>query len=162
MRVWEALLAQELASSPLSKVLLALRGYGSRAFRKGAGTFPERLRRFGFTQLAELPESELVFGLAGRFWRPNGGLRPIPDRDGFRDFAEEGCVKAAWNLRIGATGGGSCELSTETRIEYFGGSARRKFRLYWTLVGPFSGALRRALLRGVKRCAEEPEPTRSL
>ena len=47
-----------------------------------------------------------------------------------------------------------CVLSTETRIQYFGAAARRKFRLYWTLVGPFSGLIRRALLRGVRQQAE--------
>jgi hypothetical protein len=45
-------------------------------------------------------------------------------------------------------------LSTETRIAYFDSAARRKFRLYWTLVGPFSGLLRRVLLTGVQRRAE--------
>jgi hypothetical protein len=150
------LLAQDLASSPLSKALLALRGYGGRALRRGAGTLPENLQRLGFTRLAELPVSELVFGLAGKFWRFDGGLERIHDRAAFRDFADDGCVKVAWNLRIGATDGVSCDLSTETRIEYFGTAARRKFRLYWTLVGPFSGAIRRALLSGIKLRAEGP------
>ncbi len=45
-------------------------------------------------------------------------------------------------------------LATETRIRYFGTAARRKFRLYWTFVGPFSGLIRRALLRGVRRRAQ--------
>jgi hypothetical protein len=81
-------------------------------------------------------------------------VRPIPDREAFTGFREEGCVKAAWNLRITDTDGASCELSTETRIQYFGGAARRKFRLYWTLVGPFSGLIRRALLSAVRLRAE--------
>ncbi|MEP6995441.1 MAG: hypothetical protein ABI968_13025 [Acidobacteriota bacterium] len=139
-----------------------MRGYGHRAVRGGAGTFPERLQRFGFTKLEEIPETELVFGLAGKFWRPDGGLRRIQNREAFDGFAEDGCVKAAWNLRVAAADGGACELSTETRIAYFGAGARRKFRLYWTLVGPFSGALRKTLLRGVKRGAEEPSPSASL
>ena len=71
-------------------------------------------------------------------------------------FTEEGCVKVAWNLRLADGGSNSCALLTETRIQYFGASARRKFRLYWTLVGPFSGAIRRALLSGIRRRAEEP------
>ena len=152
--MWEALLAQDLAASPVSKVLLALRGYGMRTWRASAGTFPEKLERFGFTRLDEEPGRELVFGLAGRFWRPDGGLRPIPDRTAFVAFAEEGCVKTAWNLRVADTDGASCDLTTETRIAFFGAAARRKFRLYWTLVGPFSGMLRMALLRSVKRRVE--------
>jgi hypothetical protein len=122
------------------------------------GTLPERLQRFGFTRLHEVPGRELVFGLAGRFWRWNGDLRPIPDRAAFDAFAEEGCVKAAWNLTIGeaSADGGGCEVSTETRIAYFGEAARRKFRLYWSLVRPFSGVLRTGLLRSVKQGAERP------
>ncbi len=152
--MWEALLAGDLTASPLSRALLALRGYGGRAYRKSSGTFPEKLQRFGFTRLAERPGCELVFGLAGRFWKPGGGLRRIPDRDAFLAFAEDGCVKVAWNMLIGGTDGVSCDLSTETRIVCFGDAAYRKFRLYWTLVGPFSGVLRRSLLRGVRRKAE--------
>lgn len=154
--MWQALLAQDLGGSPVSKALLALRGYGGRAIRPSVGTFPEKLERFGFTLLDEDPGRELVFGIAGRFWRPDGGLRRIGDRQAFFFFAEDGCVKAAWNLRIGVRDGEACDLSTETRIQYFGAAARRKFRLYWTLVGPFSGALRRALLRGVRARAEAP------
>jgi hypothetical protein len=39
-------------------------------------------------------------------------------------------------------------------MAYFSPAARRKFRLYWTLVGPFSGLIRRALLSGIRRRAE--------
>jgi hypothetical protein len=154
--VWQALLEQDLGASAASRLLLFLRGYGARALRSSGGTFPERLERFGFTKLDEDPGRELVFGIAGRFWRWNGDLRRIPDRAAFVAFAEEGCVRGAWNLAIGAVSEDGCELSTETRIEYFGDVARRKFRLYWSVVGPFSGILRRALLRGIRRRAEAP------
>jgi len=98
----------------------------------------------------------VVFGIAGRFWRPNGDLRPLPDREAFAAFAEEGCVKAAWNLQIrpSRTSPRECELSTETRMRCFGAAARRKFGCYWALIGPFSGLLRKALLSGIRRRAE--------
>lgn len=135
-------------------MLLALRGYGWRARREPAGSLPVRIERFGFTPLDEDPGRELVFGLAGRFWRPNGGLRRIADRRAFLAFSEEGCVKAAWNLALSASDGGECELTTETRIRCFGPAARRSFRLYWFFIRPFSGMLRTSLLRDVKRRAE--------
>jgi hypothetical protein len=135
-------------------VLLAVRGYGGRVFQESRGSFPEKLERFGFTKLAEDPGRELVFGVAGRFWRYDGGLRPVSEREAFLAFAEDGCVKAAWNLLIGDTDGETSNLSTETRIAYFGPAARRKFRLYWSLIGPFSGAIRIGLLRGIRRRAE--------
>jgi hypothetical protein len=111
--------------------------------------------RFGFTKLDEIPGRELVFGIAGRFWRPAGDLRRLADRAAFDAFAEEGCVKVAWNLRVEPLDDGASLLSTETRIASFGRGARRKFRLYWAVVGPFSGLTRRSLLRGVKRRAEQ-------
>ncbi|MET0621028.1 MAG: hypothetical protein ABW056_12160 [Thermoanaerobaculia bacterium] len=100
-----------------------------------------------------MPEREVVFGIAGRFWRWDGGLRRLADRDAFATFAEDGFVKGAWNLRVEQEEGGGSVLSTETRIQTFG-SAARKFRLYWIFVGPFSGFIRRALLRGIRRSAE--------
>ena len=60
----------------------------------------------------------------------------------------------AWNLALDEVHAGSCEVSTETRIVCLGASARRKFRTYWFFVGPFSGMLRRALLRSVADAAE--------
>ncbi len=142
----------------MSKALLALRGYGGRAFARSRGTFPEKLQRFGFTLLEEVVGRELVFGIAGKFWRHDGGLRPIPDRPRFMAFAEDGCVKAAWNIRIEEGANGTCEVSTETRIVYFGRAARHRFRLYWTFIRPFSGAIRIGLLRGIRRRAERPSP----
>lgn len=153
-RVWEALLAQDLGASRVTQALLFLRGYGGRAFRKSSGTFPEKLVRFGFTLLDEVPERELVFGIAGKFWRYDGGLRPLVGRGAFVAFAEDGCVKAAGNLRVEPSQGGGSTFCTETRIATFGSAARRKFRLYWSLIGPFSGLLRKALLAGIRRRAE--------
>lgn len=156
-RVWERLLTQDLAGSAVSKLLLALRGYGQRAHRGGAGgTIADRLQRFGFTKLNEIPGEELVFGLAGRFWRLDGGLERLAGPEDFRAFAKEGCVKAAWNLRVVEAGPGKSRLTTETRVLCFGPAARRRFRLYWTFIAPFSGAIRMRLLRGVQRGAQTP------
>ena len=153
--VWKAVLDADLAASPIARALLFLRGYRVRALR-GTGTFVERLEHFGFTRLAEIPGREIVLGLAGRFWRPNGDLRFLEDSSAFHRFAQEGCVKAAWNLRVADTHSSVTELSTETRIIYFGASARWKFRLYWSVVGPASGILRRSLLSAIARRAETP------
>ena len=148
------LLEHDLAGSAASKLLLALRGYGLRARRGNAGgTIADRLQRFGFTKLAEVPGEDLVFGLAGRFWRLDRSLEHLAGPEDFRAFAKEGCVRAAWNLRMIEAGLGKSRLTTETRVQCFGPSARRKFRRYWILIAPFSGAIRMALLRGVKHRA---------
>jgi hypothetical protein len=45
-------------------------------------------------------------------------------------------------------------FSTETRIKCFGRAALWKFRVYWSLIGPFSGLIRKAILEQVKTEAE--------
>ena len=161
-RVFDALGRYDFGSSLVTRALLGLRGYGWRRRRAAEGeaaSLSERLVRFGFTLLGETPGEELVFGLVGRFWRPDGGLRRISAVE-FESFAEPGFAKAAWNLLgsgLHLPHGGSglhlphCELSTETRVLCFGEATRRKFLFYWRLIEPFSGAIRWSLLRGVRR-----------
>ena len=155
-RVFEELLRYDFKSSISTRVLMALRGYGRRA-RRARGernaTLPESLGRFGFTALDEDPARELVFGLVGRFWRPKGDLCTVSAAD-FAAFQEPGFAKAAWNLLAEAGGPGETRLSTETRVLCLGDAARRNFLLYWRVVEPFSGLIRRSLLRGVRRAAE--------
>ena len=113
-------------------------------------------RRFGsFLELVANPQ-EVVLGIVGRFWRPDGGIVRDLTADGFRDFRGMGYAKAVWNFYVSPVDGSS-QLSTETRVQTFGRAATVKFRLYWLLVGPFSGLMRRAMLREVKRIAERTE-----
>lgn len=37
----------------------------------------QRLEGTGFFILAEVPDQKLVIGVAGRFWRPDGGRRSL-------------------------------------------------------------------------------------
>ena len=161
-RVFEAVGRYDFGSSLVTGALMGLRGYGWRRRRAGEGeeaSLSERLVRFGFTLLGETPGEELVFGLVGRFWRWDGGLRPVSAAE-FENFAEPGLAKAAFNLlgsglHLPHAGSGlhlpHCELSTETRVLCFGDATRRKFLFYWRLIEPFSGAIRWSLLRGVRR-----------
>jgi hypothetical protein len=160
-RVWDELLRYDFGNSVVTTVLMGLRGYGFRRRRtrtaEGA-TLTERLERFAFTLLGEKAGEELVFGLVGKFWRPDGGLRRL-SREEFAEFAEPGFAKAAWNLRLDPGPGPACELSTETRVLCLGDSARRKFLVYWRVVEPFSGLIRRSLLKGVRRAATSSSRT---
>jgi hypothetical protein len=152
-RVYSELLRYDLGDSFVTALLMGLRGYGFRWKRTGqaeVSSLSEQLERFAFTRLEEKPGEELVFGLVGKFWRPDGGLRRL-SREDFAAFREPGFAKAAWNLRVEPGPGSASELSTETRVLCLGESARRKFLLYWRVVEPFSGLTRRSLLRGVLR-----------
>ena len=83
--------------------------------------------------------TEVVFAASGTPWRPSGGLRPFA-------AAEPGTVRVATDIRAVAVAGG-CVLSTETRVQAVDDAARRAFRRYWLVVGPFSGLIRRRWLR---------------
>lgn len=151
---WRALLSADLAESLLVRILMSVRS--GRILRRGRGrSFQERLKGTGFLELASLPPQEIVIGVAGRFWRPDGGRRFDLTPSDFIPFSRSGYAKAAWNFTI-EPHGSECVLSTETRVKCYGQAARRRFGAYWTVVKPFSGLIRRAMLEQVKRAAEAP------
>jgi hypothetical protein len=65
--------------------------------------------------------------------------------DDFAGFSRIGYAEVAWNFKLCAPSPETTILSAETRIQCFGPLALRKFRLYWSLVGPFSGFIGSAL-----------------
>jgi hypothetical protein len=48
---------------------------------------------------------------------------------------------------------GGSRLATETRVRALDDRTRRRFRLYWLAIGPFSGLIRRRWLRAVQEAA---------
>jgi hypothetical protein len=139
--VYQCVLHFDFNDSRLVRILMSLRS-GRLIRRKPwpATDFRRRLECTGFVILVETINDEIVTGVAGRFWRP--------------DFSRPGEAKAAWNFKVRADSPASSILSTETRVQCFGRAALFKFRLYWILVRPFSGLIRKAMLKQVKREAE--------
>jgi hypothetical protein len=107
--------------------------------------------RTTFVVLADDPGRELVTGtVLGRPW--THGRRPE-----LRDFVgwdRPGYCKAAMNFIIDDEGGGSCRLSTETRVVATSEDARRRFALYWRVIYPGSALIRREWLKAIRRRAE--------
>jgi hypothetical protein len=139
---WRALQSCDFRRSRVIDGLLRLRGLPTRA-RTLAGLADM------FTVLGEQPGQEIVWGLVGQFWRPSAGVRATQPSE-FASFAEPGFVKTAWNFHLAPLDGARTRLSTTTRVLPTDGYARRRFRLYWLLVRPFSGLIRREMLRLVK------------
>ncbi len=112
----------------------------------------DSLEHSGFVRLAEDPDREIVFGVAGRFWKlaGNAPISAVHDRESFRSFTEPGYAKAAMSFLVRAEGGGS-RLITETRIATTDAAAGRSFRRYWRLVRLGSGLIRRSWLAAVRR-----------
>ncbi|MFQ5527419.1 MAG: hypothetical protein ACE5GX_14285 [Thermoanaerobaculia bacterium] len=153
--VYPALWRTDLGSSWIVKLLLGLRALpgillGRRSLVRPPRLDLEAIIAAGFGKLAEEPGREIVLGVVGRFWRPTGNLLPF-DRASFDGPVPAGLAIAAWNFTVRPTDRGSSVLETETRIACGDDASRRKFRLYWLLVRPFSGWIRRRMLAAVLR-----------
>jgi len=152
--VYRTLLRSDFSRVRLLRLLMALRTGKWMPRNAEPKDLRQRLEGSGFFILAEVPDQEVVIGVAGRFWRPDGGRCTELTSEEFPRFSRPGYAKVAWNFRLQPTSAETTVLSTETRIKCFGQEALWKFRLYWSLVGPFSGLIRKAILRQVKSEAE--------
>lgn len=103
------------------------------------------LARAGFVWLEDAPPEELVLGVVGAFWTPRGRIHRLP-ADAFDAFEQPGLAKAAWNFRVLPDGETRSFLTTETRVRVPDEASRRRFLLYWSVVGPFSATIRRRAL----------------
>ena len=138
--------AWQTDASFLWRWLMRLRGLGS-----PNGTLRESAAANGFLCLADTDE-EVVYGQAGRFWSLNERAAMLSPRtvEEFRTLSDPRYAIAAMNIKIEPQGSGGTRLYTETRVRCLGASSRRWFRLYWSLIRPFSGLLRHAMLRGIR------------
>jgi hypothetical protein len=152
--VYQCLLRSDFNDLWLVRLLMTIRSGKRRPRNRVPGAVPQRLQGTGFVILDDVPGEELVIGVAGKFWRPDGGRCLDLTADDFGGFARAGYAKVAWNFRLRTKSPKCTVLSTETRIKCFGRAALWKFRFYWSLVGPFSGLIRKAILKQVKTEAE--------
>lgn len=137
----------DLTGSWLVRWLLRLRGLS------GTNVTLKSLQNSRFERLGEVENKEMLLGLAGRFWTPTGGLKKV-DADTFKAFDEPGHAKAVWNFSIEPEGKRT-RLTTETRIKCLDDSSRASFGRYWMFIGPFSGLIRKEMLKLIKAKAEE-------
>lgn len=156
--VYRALWSTDLGGSPVIKTLIGLRSlpefvlHPKRPLHRSQEITLQTLIDSGFGKLAEAPGREVVLGIAGRFWRPTGNVFPFKESD-FGGPVPEGQARAVWNFAVQEAGARTI-LSTETRVVCGDAASRLKFRTYWLIVRPFSGLIRRVMLRAVKRECE--------
>ena len=153
--VYHALWTADLGASMIIKFLLALRSlpefivHPFRSLPRDRRITLQTLIDAGFGMLVEQPGKEIVLGISGRFWRLTGNLSPF-NRADFDAPVPAGLARAVWNFRVEGAAD-QTTLSTETRITCGDRRSRRKFRAYWFFVRPFSGLIRRIMLRAVRQ-----------
>lgn len=129
-------------ASVITRVLFKLRG-----LQTEDRSMDKMLANNTFAVLEEHPPEELVIGLlvANKF-------KPVFIKDGvfFQEFNEDESLKIAWNFFLQKQTDDQTLVSTETRILYKGKRTKRIFRIYWFFIRPFSGLIRREMLRVLK------------
>jgi hypothetical protein len=163
-RVYRALQEYRLGDSAVTRFLFALRRLPALLTAKGRAAlqaaqqqeppFIQMLDKGGFVKMAETPNKEIVVGLVGKFWKPVPEQVKVANGAAFLLFGDPAYTKAAMNFHLAPNGNGLTRLSTETRVCVPDSKSRRLFRLYWALIGFFSGWIRVEMLRGIKKAAE--------
>ncbi|MEP6999146.1 MAG: hypothetical protein ABI969_01625 [bacterium] len=169
--VFAAVRSADLASGFVPKLLLTLRALPAALLSPsaGLGEIKRRWRRAdgqrlrladfeqqGFRVVAEHAPSELVIGLLGQFWTTRPSVCADVSVETFASGPTTGLALAGWNFTAIAGDERTCELRTETRV-LCAPDARRAFLLYWFLIRPGSGLIRRAMLSAIKCEAETSE-----
>ncbi len=147
--VYEAAQDANFGESSIVRMLLTLRGMSADALT---------LRNLSYSKfriLGERPAKELLIGLAGKFWTPWGDLQDV-NAENFKAFDKSGYAKAVWNFSLDADDPerGATRLTTQTRIKCLDEGSRRCFGFYWTFIQPFSGLIRKEMLKTIKIKAE--------
>lgn len=107
-----------------------------------------------FVQLERLDDSELAYGLIGRFWRPDFGLVTVSDSQAFLNFTTPGVAKLVLGFSATLQRNGTTRLTTETRVFCPDLASRLKFAPYWYLIRPFSGLIRSRILAAIQMTSE--------
>jgi hypothetical protein len=103
-----------------------------------------------FVKLEEIPSQEIILGIIGQPWTLEGNLQLFLPHE-FIPFNNSDFIKATWNFELVKHTNTQTEVRTETRIICLSEHLRRRFSRYWFFINPFSGLIRKQLLKGIKR-----------
>jgi hypothetical protein len=156
-KVYDALRTADLGGSPIIRLLLRLRGLPAilttGGHKRNLTLNLDAILKGGFVLLGEHPPNEIALGLIGRFWTLSG-TRCRVTADEFAAFDLAGYAKAVWNFSLVEESAEVTRLATETRVRCLDDASRRRFRVYWGFIAPFSGLIRREALRMICRSSE--------
>ena len=89
----------------------------------------------------------------GRFWEPGYGLQPLADPAAFQAPAPPDSARLLLGF-VAQPLAGQTRLTTLTRVFCNSESARRRLAIYWAVIRPVSGLIRRRIRADVRRAAE--------
>lgn len=134
----------DLSKSKIIPLLFRLRGLPVEKLNARAFT-----ARMGWSDVEETPPTEFLIG----YWRSRRVER-IVDREQFVSRTPRATQKVLFNFRFRSLGGNQVKIETETRVLCIGSASKLRFRIYWLAIKPFSGLIRREVLKIIKSEAE--------
>lgn len=146
--VWDALQALRIRDLRLTVVLAGLRGLG------GPGALGHRLvdPPSPAAPVHEEPPRVSTSGFVAQPWTPVPRRGPaMRDLAALRAFEEPGWLKCGMEWTLSPVAGGRTLVETTTLCEPTDDAARRRFAVYWAVIRPFSGLVRRDVLAALAR-----------
>jgi pimeloyl-ACP methyl ester carboxylesterase len=135
----------DLSRSPVVPLLFKLRGLPVKRLNARAFT-----AAMGWADIEETAPSEFLIG-----YRRRGRMEPVVGPH--RSAADPADVtqKVVFSFRFSRRPDGRVLVDTETRVLCIGPGASRRYLPYWLAIKPFSGLIRREILRLIKQEAEQ-------
>lgn len=159
-------------SAPAEQVMAAVTAYRPEhdpffRFAIGLREFPNRIVTYAcrqsesappfsldnFTMLERRGSEEVVYGLAGKFWRLDYGQEFLKDAEAFVTYQRPGTARLLLGYMVQTRPNGVTHLQTQTRVQCLGDEALKSFRPYWYLIRPVSGLIRMRMLKAIRRAA---------
>ena len=134
----------DFRSSWITRLLFSLRGMPTNRM-----TLDSIVGEGGLFRI--IAEADFEFVVAG-IGRPGGKTMPFSSEAEFQAVKRPGLIKICWNFTLSSEGE-KTRVRTETRIQSTDRKTRIIFFFYWIIVRPFSGLIRREMLRIVKKQA---------
>jgi hypothetical protein len=103
----------------------------------------------GFTKLEESYPCERLIG----FWA-RGKIEKIPSYEDFLNNSVSPWLKVVWNFQFEQLKDDKTKVSTETRVLCVAPIIKFTFGLYWFMIKPFSGLIRKRMLNIIKDDSE--------
>ena len=134
----------DLSKSKLITVLFKIRGLPTR--RMNLEGF---ISDMGFSKIEERFPTENLMG----FWATSK-IKPIIRYEDFINNTISARIKVVWNFNFVELSPTRTRVGTETRILCVSPMTKAVFGLYWLIIKPFSGVIRKKMLRIIKQDVE--------
>lgn len=146
--VWQALTALRLDQLTVTRPLVAIRALGGTRGRGSRSLFTD-----GPVSMLEVsPPTYAIGGVVARPWQFRPQRHDVATVAELTVFDEPGWTKYLVDFHLEPLEGG-LRLTTETRGCSTDARARHRFGLYWALIRPGSGVIRRDMLATIDRIA---------